>query len=96
MSNITEEHIKKLGYKLVHDYDHDIYHTNRYQRNCLEVEFTYADGKLINVDLTIQEINFMPINHSQIKRITLKHCRSGGLKSTKDEYGTKDNRKHYC
>ena len=43
---MTEEQIKGLGWKLVKQYNHDQYNTNRYKLGCMEIEFTY-EGKRV-------------------------------------------------
>lgn len=65
----TEAQIKEIGFKRTDSYDHDQYHTNRYKKGCLEVEFTYEGDELLTCDLTISELNCMPISFNQIKQI---------------------------
>lgn len=69
-ASISEAQIKEIGFKLTNSYDHDHYHTNRYQQGCLEVEFTYENDKLLTCDLTISELNCMPITFREIKAIS--------------------------
>jgi hypothetical protein len=69
-ASISEAQIKEIGFKLTDSYDHDHYHTNRYQQGCLEVEFTYENDKLLTCDLTISELNCMPISFQEIKAIS--------------------------
>ena len=67
---MTEEQIKDLGWELVKQYDHDQYHTNRYKLGCMEIEFTYENAELLTCDLTISELNWMPISFNQAKLLT--------------------------
>ncbi len=67
---MNENQLIELGWKLVHQYPHDQYHTNRYQLGCMEIEFTYEGEKLINKELTIREINTMQISNAQLKTLT--------------------------
>ena len=69
-ASISEAQIKEIGFQLTDSYDHDHYHTNRYQKWCLEVEFTYENDKLLTCDLTISELNCMPISFQEIKAIS--------------------------
>lgn len=67
---MTEEQLKNLGWKHVKTYKHDNYMTNRYKLDCMEIEFTYEDNKLITTDLTISELNCIPINYNQVVLLT--------------------------
>jgi hypothetical protein len=67
---ITEKQIKSIGFKRVESYHHDQYHTTRYQKGCLEVEFTYEDEILLTCELTISELNCMPIDFDKLKQIS--------------------------
>jgi hypothetical protein len=67
---MTENDIKELGWELVKQYDHDEFHTNRYQLGCMSIEFVYQDGELVACELTITELNSMPINLNQAKTLT--------------------------
>jgi hypothetical protein len=69
-ASISEAQIKEIGFQLTDSYDHDHYHANRYQKGCLEVEFTYENDKLLTCDLTISELNCMPISFQEIKAIS--------------------------
>ena len=42
---MNENELKGLGFELTKKYEHDQYHTNRYARGVLEVEFTYEGDK---------------------------------------------------
>lgn len=66
---MTEQQIKGLGFKLVKQYEHNQYNTNRYELGNLEVEFTYEKQKLITCDLTIEEINCLPINKEELMQL---------------------------
>lgn len=63
---MIEDQIKELGFALVKQYPHDVYHTNRYKRGPLEVEFTYEKKKLISCDLTIDEVVCKPITFDEL------------------------------
>lgn len=67
---MSEDQIKQLGWDLVKQYDHDQYNTNRYKLGCMEIEFTYEKEQLLTCDLTISELNCMPITFNQVKQIT--------------------------
>jgi hypothetical protein len=66
MKTITESYIEGLGFKLVKQYDHDQYHTNRYKRGPLMVEFTYEGDKLESCDLCIEEVNGITVTRDQL------------------------------
>ena len=67
---MTELQIKDLGWKLVKQYDHDEFHTNRYKLGEMFIEFTYEGDKLLTVDVTINEIIGLPVSIQQIKQLT--------------------------
>lgn len=69
-NKMTEEQIKELGWKLVKQYNHDQYNTNRYKLGCMEIEFTYEGKELLTCDVTISELNCMPISFNQAKLLT--------------------------
>lgn len=66
---MTEKEIKDIGFKLVKQYSHDRFKTNRYQNGILEVEFTYENEKLVTVDLTAEEINCLPITKNELQQL---------------------------
>lgn len=66
---MTEKEIKEIGFVLVKNYRHDQYKTNRYQKGVLEVEFTYEETTLITCDLTVTEINCLPITKIELEQL---------------------------
>ena len=66
---MTEQYLKKLGFVFDNQYEHDQFTTRRYSKGALQVEFNYEGDRLINHDLTISEVNCMPITLEQIKLI---------------------------
>lgn len=66
---MTEEQIKGLGFELTERYTHDQFNTNRYVKGVLEVEFTYECNELRTCDLSISELNCMPITFEEMKAI---------------------------
>jgi len=67
---IAEKNLIELGWKLVKSYNHDEFNTNRYELGCMEIEFTYEQQKLLTVDLTIAELNCVPITLDEVKSLT--------------------------
>ena len=67
---MTENELKGLGFELTKKYEHDKYHTNRYAKGILEVEFTYEGDKLLTCDLTISEMNCKPVTLDEMKALT--------------------------
>lgn len=67
---MTEEQIKELGWKFEKQFTHDQYITNWYRLGCMAVEFTYEEGKLLTSDVTITEVNCMPVTLRQVKLLT--------------------------
>ena len=65
-----ENLINELGYELENSYPHDHYHTNRYRKGILLVEFTYEGAELITVELIIDETYTREITFEQLKAIT--------------------------
>jgi len=47
LNRMTENELKGLGFELTQQYEHDQYHTNRYAKGVLEVEFSYEGDKLL-------------------------------------------------
>lgn len=69
MKKLTEDNIQSLEFELEQKYKHDYFVTNRYKKGCLEVEFTYDDSKLVSTDVTIQEVNCLPINKQELLKL---------------------------
>ena len=67
---MTEQQLKGLGFELTNQYEHNEFHTNRYAKGVLEVEFTYEGDKLLSCDLTISELNCKPVTLDEMKAIT--------------------------
>lgn len=66
---MTENEIKDIGFELVKQYEHNQFKTNRFQKGILEVEFTYEETKLVTVDLTVEEINCLPITKNELQQL---------------------------
>jgi hypothetical protein len=67
---MTEQQLKGLGFEITKQYEHDQFHTNRYVKGVLEVEFTYEGDKLLTCDLTISEMNCKPVTLDEMKALT--------------------------
>lgn len=65
-----EKLIKELGFELDHKYDHDHFHTNRYRKGLLMVEFTYEGFNIKTIDLTIDETFCKPITYAELQALT--------------------------
>lgn len=66
---MTEQEILDIGFKKTKSYTHDEFNTNRYELGVLEVEFTYEGENLVTLDLTMEEINCLPINKSELQQL---------------------------
>ncbi len=68
---MTENQLELLGFDLVKTYTHEEWHTRRFAKGTLEVEFTYLsiNEKLETVDVTIEEVNCLPISLEEIKKL---------------------------
>lgn len=66
---MSEQEIKGIGFELTKQYTHDQFKTNRYKKGILEVEFTYEDKKLVTVELTMEEINCLPITKEELQQL---------------------------
>lgn len=66
---ITVDEIKLMGFELIKQYDHDQFHTDRYKKGILEVEFTYENSEIESVTLTMDEINSININTSDLEQL---------------------------
>lgn len=67
---MTENQLKKLGFELVKQYEHDQFNTNRYSKGYLLVEFTYENGELVSCDLVVEETDALPVTLELMKAIT--------------------------
>ena len=65
-----EELIKVLGFDLDDQYDHDQFHTTRYRKGLLIVEFTYESEELLTVELTIDETFCKSITFKELEALT--------------------------
>lgn len=68
---MTEEKIRKLGFTCSKQYPHDRFFTKRFKNGCLYVEFTYVakNKELATVDVTVDEVNVLPITFSEIEQL---------------------------
>jgi hypothetical protein len=66
---MTEDELKTIGFEFERSYVHDQYHTNRYKKGILEIEFTYKDDELLTCHMTMEEINCKPITLEEMKII---------------------------
>lgn len=68
---MIEQQVKEIGFKLTKSYDHDEYHTNRYEKEVIEVEFTYKGEELVDTTVALKEyIVSNKITFEQIKTIS--------------------------
>lgn len=67
---MTELQLKGLGFEFTKQYEHDEFHTNRYAKGVLEVEFTYEGKELKTCDLTMSELNCKPVTFDEMKDLT--------------------------
>lgn len=67
---MTEQQLKRLGFEMTKQYEHDEFVTKRYAKGVLEVEFTYGWEGLKTVDLTISEVNCKPVTFDEMKALT--------------------------
>lgn len=75
MSNLTEQQAKYIGFKFVKRYEHDHFVTNRYQKGILELEFTYNNEVLESTDLTMTEVNCMPLSFADLVKLDKVFCK---------------------
>lgn len=68
---MTENQLEKLGFDFIKSYSHGDYWTRRFKKGVLEVEFTYHSktDKLETLDVTIDEVNCLPIDFKEIKSL---------------------------
>jgi len=64
-----EKEVIALGFEFDRQYNHDGFNTKRFSKGDLEVEFTYKGLKLQYFDLTIQEINHLPIAVKELETL---------------------------
>ncbi|MBN2668769.1 MAG: hypothetical protein JXR60_06025 [Bacteroidales bacterium] len=81
---ITEQEIKEIGFKLTDHYEHDQFNTKRYQKGILQVEFTYEGETLRTVDLTLDEVNCMPVNKTELEILDIILNKQSSPKSKHD------------
>lgn len=63
------KHLIKLGFKFVKEYNHDEYHTKRYQKGCIMAEITYKDNELLTWDIAIDETPFLEVSFPDLKKL---------------------------
>lgn len=68
---MTEKQVQILGFKKTKEYNHDTYVTRRYRKGLIEVEFTYEIAELVSVDITLDEVNCLPIKIEELKSLDL-------------------------
>jgi len=66
---MKEKQLENLGFEYIKRYFHNEFETHRYQKGVLEVELTYKNNKLIESDVTIEEINCLKIKKKDIKKL---------------------------
>lgn len=71
---MKEEQVKKLGFELVKEYEHDQWITRRYANEVLEVEFTYGWEGLVSCDMTIDDVVGKTVSFDQLKTLTNILC----------------------
>lgn len=68
---ITETNVQAIGFVFLKEYSHDQYFTKVFQNGILQVDFTYEDKQLINVDLSIEEAQCLPISIEQLHQLRI-------------------------
>jgi len=67
---MTEKELKELGFEMTKHYEHDQFHTSRYAKGVLQVEFTYEGDRLLTCNLIIEEVNCKPVTLDEMKALT--------------------------
>ena len=62
-------HLIKLGFKFLEEYDHDQFHTKRYAKGCIIAEITYKDNEFLAWDISIQEIKYLEVTFPDLKKL---------------------------
>lgn len=66
---MTEKELKALGFEFVKRYEHNQFATRRFKKGVLEVELTFEKGRLIDFDLTIEEVNCLQVTKQDLKEL---------------------------
>lgn len=69
-NQLTEDQLVSMGWVFDREYNHDQYNTKRYKLGFMEIEFTYEGEKLVTCDLSMKEVQMIPINFNQAKKLT--------------------------
>lgn len=67
---MTEAHLIVLGFYCTEEYSHDQFHTKRYTKGVLYVEFTYEGEKLLDTELSIEEVIGKPVTLKDMQALT--------------------------
>lgn len=70
---MKENDLIKLGFKLIKTYGHDQYNTKKFKKGFIELELTFvtATQKLENMDVTIEDINMLEIDITELIALDL-------------------------
>lgn len=68
---MTEAQAKKIGFKFSKTFTHDEWHTARYKKGLIELEFTYLTetNKLDGIDITIDEVVNKTVTLDQLQQL---------------------------
>ena len=68
---MTEKQVQILGFEKTKEYLHDNYFTRRYRKGVIEVEFTYESAELVRADITLDEVNCLPVKIEELNSLDL-------------------------
>lgn len=66
---MTEIEIKEIGFVLIKSYDHDRFNTSVFKKGIIEVDFTYDNKKLLDVNLSLDDVSCLTINNTELKHL---------------------------
>jgi len=67
---MKESELLNLGFNVSAKFKHDSFRTIRYKKGVLNVELTYQGSELLTTELTITELNCMPVSIETLKTLT--------------------------
>lgn len=66
---MSEQQLIDIGFVLIDQYAHDEFHTKRFKKGIMIVEFTYDANTLLTSELTLDELYCHPVSFAEITQL---------------------------
>lgn len=63
------EHLLKLGFEFVKEYDHDNFHSKEFKKGFIIACITYKDGQYLTWNIEIEKIHFKWVSFPELKKL---------------------------